>query len=37
MSTPQKAEENFTEPELPDEEVWEKERKTQRWHKFKSP
>jgi hypothetical protein len=28
MSTPQKVEADFPEPELPDEEAWEKERKT---------
>jgi len=37
MSTPQKVEADFPEPELPDEEAWEKERKTQRWHEFKTP
>jgi hypothetical protein len=37
MSTPQKVEADFPEPGLLDEEAWEKERKTQRWHKFKTP
>jgi hypothetical protein len=37
MSTPQKVEADFPEPELPDEEAWEKERKTPRWHEFKTP
>jgi hypothetical protein len=37
MSTPEKVEADFPEPEIPDEKAWEKERKTQRWHKFKTP
>jgi hypothetical protein len=37
MSTLQKVEADFPEPELPDKEAWEKERKTQRWHKFQTP
>jgi hypothetical protein len=37
VSTPEKVETEFPEPELPDEEAWEKERKTQRWHEFKTP
>jgi hypothetical protein len=34
---PEKVEADFLEPELRHEEAWEKERKTQRWHKFKTP
>ena len=37
VSTPEKVEADFPEPELRDEEAWEKERKTQRWHEFKTP
>jgi hypothetical protein len=32
-----RSEPKIQEPELRDEEAWEKERKTQRWHKFKTP
>jgi hypothetical protein len=37
MRIPQKVETDFPEPELRDEEAWEDERRTQRWHKFKTP
>jgi hypothetical protein len=37
VSTSEKVEADFPEPELRDEEAWEKERKTQRWHEFKTP
>jgi hypothetical protein len=37
MSTPEKIEAEIPEPELRQEGAWEKERKTQRWHKFKTP
>ena len=37
VSTPENVEADFPEPELRDEEEWEKERKTQRWHEFKTP
>jgi hypothetical protein len=37
MSAPQKVEADFSESEIQDEEAWEKERKTQRWHNFKTP
>jgi hypothetical protein len=37
VSTPEKVEADFPEPELQDEEPWEKERRTQRWHEFKTP
>jgi hypothetical protein len=36
-SAPEKLEADFPEPELQDEEAWEKERKTERWHEFKTP
>jgi hypothetical protein len=31
------AQAKIPEPELRDEEAWEKERETRRWHKFKTP
>ena len=37
MTTPRKVEFDFLEPEIQDEEAWEKERKTQRWHNFETP
>jgi hypothetical protein len=37
VNTPEKVEADFPEPELPDEEAREKERRTQRWHEFKTP
>jgi hypothetical protein len=37
VSTPEKVEADFPEPELRDEEAWEKERKILRWHEFKTP
>jgi hypothetical protein len=36
MSTPQRVEADLLEL-LPDEKEWERERKNQRWHKFKTP
>jgi hypothetical protein len=37
MSTPQKVEADFPEPDIQDEEAWQKERKIQRWHNFETP
>jgi hypothetical protein len=37
VSTPEKVEADFPEAESRDEEAWEKERKTLRWHEFKTP